>query len=285
MLLRRLCLLFAIAVCVIVVPLARPKALLTTTAPTPSATSNVIPTPVEFAALATSDALATLRASLQRYKQDVRGYRCVMLKHERIGGRLGPTEQIRIAFRDDPFAVKMIWDKGAGLASSTLYVEGENDGQLLARSFVGVVPSDPEGALARKSARYSIRDFGIARGAERTLRVWQRAADNGRLKLEYLGIQPLAECGNRNCYFIRRTCEPDEVDNFAMRDPGERSATESPRDAIRHVTIMIDVETWQHIGSDLRTPDGSLLANYYFRDLEVNPTFTREEFLASALKK
>jgi hypothetical protein len=277
----------AIALCLAVAPVGPPRVTPASTAPAPVLTEcEKLPTPVQFAELARTDALAMLNASMSRYRCIVRGYTCVLLKQERIGGSLGKPEVIDVAFRDDPFAVVMKWRQGAGLANATLYAKGENNGQLLAKSFIGLVtPSDPGGSLARRSSRFSITDFGIYRGTLRTYTVWKSAQDRGTLKTEYLGVKPVPELNGRVCHLIKRTVDPPEVDNFSLQETDVRSPAQFPKDAIGAVTIMLDVETWLHLGSDIRHPDGTLIASYYFRDLVMNPKFDREQFLPSILKK
>ncbi len=277
---------FAIALCLAAAPLGPPRPpKVAETGPALSACEK-LPTAEEFAALARTDALAMLNASMSRYRCEVKGYTCVMHKQERVGGSLGKPEIIDIAFRDDPFAVVMKWRQGAGLANATLYAKGENNGQLLAKSFIGLVtPSDPGGTLARRSSRFSIADFGIHRGALRTYTVWKRASDRGTLRTEFLGTKPVPELNGRVCHWIRRTVDPPEVDNFSLDETELRTPEQFPKDAIGTVTILIDVETWLHLGSDIRHPDGSLIASYYFRDVALNPKFDREQFLPGVLKK
>lgn len=275
----------ALALCLTAVPVGPPKARSVAVTGPALIECQKLPTAAEFAELAKTDAVAMLNASMSRYRCEVRGYTCVMQKQERVRGTLGPVEIIDIAFRDDPFAVVMKWKQGAGLASATLYAKGENNGQLLAKTFLGVTPSDPNGSLAQRSSRFSILDFGIHRGALRTYTIWKRAKDAGRLKTEYLGTKPVPELKGRVCHLVRRTVDPIEVDNFSMADTEVRSPEKFPKDAIGQVTIMIDVETWLHLGSDIRHPDGSLIAGYYFRDVKLNPTFDREQFLPGILKK
>ncbi|MBL8864523.1 MAG: DUF1571 domain-containing protein, partial [Planctomycetia bacterium] len=276
----------AIALCLAAVPLGPPRPPRTVTAGPALTECEKLPTAAQFAGLARTDPLAMLNASMSRYRCEVRGYTCVMHKQERVGGSLGKPEVIDVAFRDDPFAVVMKWKQGAGLANATLYAKGENNGQLLAKSFIGLVtPSDPGGALARRSSRFSITDFGIYRGTLRTYAIWKRAQDNGTLKTEYLGTKPVPELNGRICHWIRRTVDPPEVDNFSLDETEIRSPERYPKDAIGQVTIFVDVETWLHLGSDIRHPDGSLIASYYFRDVVLNPKFDREQFLPGILKK
>lgn len=275
-----------IALCLAAVPVAPPRTNSTIPTAIPKFTDcQKLPSPEEFATLAKTDVLAMLNASMSRYKCEVRGYACTMQKQERVKGSPGKLEIIDIAFRDDPFAVVMKWKEGAGLATATLYAKGDNNGQLKARTLLGLQDSDPNGFLARQSSRFSILDFGIYRGTLRTYTIWKRARDNGTLKVEYLGTKPVKELNDRVCHLIRRTVDPTEVDNFSMADTEVRSPATYPKEAIGQVTIMVDVETWLHLGSDIRHPDGSLIAGYYFRDLKLNPKFDREQFHPNILKK
>lgn len=276
----------SIGICLAAAPVG-PQAVRTTdTAVAPTLTEcQKLPSPGEFAELAKTDPLAMLNASMSRYRCEVRGYTCTMQKQESIRGSLGPVEIIDIAFRDDPFAVVMKWKEGAGLASATLYAKGENNGQLKAKSLLGIQDSDTNGFLARRSSRFSIQDFGIYRGTLRTYTVWKRAHETGRLKTEYLGTKPVPELNGRVCHHIRRTVDPPEVDNFSLAETEVKSPAKFPKDTIGQVTIMVDVETWLHLGSDIRHPDGSLIAGYYFRDLQVNPKFDRGQFHPDVLKK
>jgi Protein of unknown function (DUF1571) len=283
---RAVLMLFSLFACLASVPVgpSTPKPL---TQPSTSA-GETAPSTIsksEFAELAKTDVLAMLKSSLHRYQAEVRGYRCLLHKQERVNGTLGKVELIQVALRDDPFAVHLRWKEGAGLATATLYSEGENRGQLKVQTFLGLQDSDPNGILARQSARYSILDFGIYRGTLRTYQTWKNAEKTGRLQVEYLGTKPIPECNNRVCHVIRRTCVPWEVDNFLISDQVRKSPELYPKDAIQFASIMIDAETFLHIGSDLRHPDGTLIAAYYFRDLELNPIFDRNQFRLSSLTK
>lgn len=275
-----------IAICLATVPVAPPSIALNRTNPEPELTEcEKLPDANAFDQLARTDALAMLNASMSRYRCQVRGYHCILLKQERVKGTLGPVEVIDVNFRDDPFAVVMKWVQGAGLVKATLYAKGENNGKLKARTLIGIQDSDPTGFIARQTSRFSILDFGIYRGTLRTYAIWKRAHDRGHLNIEYLGKKPVPELNGRVCHWIRRTVDPVEVDNFSLEETETRSPVRYPQEAIGKVTIMIDVETWLHLGSDIRHPDGSLIASYYFRDLKLNPKQDREEFMPDVLKK
>lgn len=254
-------------------------------APTTPPPAGGLPSAEQFAHLARTDPVAMLEAVLARYKKDFPdGYRCRFHKQERMGSKLGPAEVIRAAFRERPFAVLFRWEQGSTTATGTLYVDGE-DGRMSVKSFIGVTKVDPAGFLPRQSARYSIRDFGLYNGALRTHTKWKAARDAGTLRTEYQGTHPVPELGGRVCHRICRTCDPPDIDNFELADRTSRDPAVFPKEAIGSVVIHIDAETWQQVGSEVRLPNGDLLAAYYFRDIEPNPAYPADQFTEAALRK
>ena len=47
--------------------------------------------------------------------------------------------------------------------------------------------------------------------------------------------------------------------------------------------MYIDEETLLQVGSSLRDPAKNLIAEYYFRDIEIHPTFDENQFTRKAL--
>src|SRR5690349_242187 len=92
-----------------------------------------LPDAAQLDRLAHEKPMAFLEACLRRYQREVKGYTCNFYKHERVGENLYDPEEIKVAFREQPFSVLFVWEKGARQAERTLYVEGENDGNMLAR--------------------------------------------------------------------------------------------------------------------------------------------------------
>src|SRR5262249_29480847 len=163
----------------------------------------------------------------------------VMRKQERVDGTLRPPEEIEVCFRARPYSVSMKWRQGAGDADRVLYVEGENDGKMLAHptGLAGrikkVVALDPDSPHVRRSGRYDIREFGLRKTLERTLADWKASRDRGTLRAEYLGTRQLVPAGDRPCYTLRRT------------DP------QTDGEEILEATVFIDEETWFQVGTVL----------------------------------
>lgn len=213
-----------------------------------------------------------LEFCLAEYEKKVTtGYRCHFIKQERVKGNLREPEKLRVNFRTDPFSVHMYWLEGADLCQATLYVQGENDGRLLARSMLfgipGPIVARPLDAKdVQSTSRFPITEFGMKAGMLSTLNSMKKAKTNNTLHVSYEGIEKLEKVGGRPCYkLVRSPYQPPEEDN------------------INKLTIWIDCDTLMQVGSDLRDVDGELIAEYYFRDIELNPKFDDKQFTRAAL--
>jgi hypothetical protein len=223
------------------------------------------------------DAIALLEQSLQRYQKSVRGYTCIFEKQERIGGRLQPPETIQVAFREKPFSVYFQWLRGARRAERAQYVEGDNNGKMLARPsgilarrIAGnVVVRDVDGPDARQAGRYPLTGFGLRKGTERTLAAWKMERARGALHVKYLGVYTVKELDGRPCYKLH--CTYDRPLD----------------DGITDLTVYLDRETLLQTGSVLEGKDARgqpmRIATYYFRNIHFNPRFKESQFKRSAL--
>jgi hypothetical protein len=234
-----------------------------------------LPEPYEMEELARRDPVAFLENCLRHYESAVTGYTATMLKRERIGGTLHHREALAVWFNEQPFSVLLVWKAGARNAERALYVDGANDGKNLVRptglwrSLLGdVVAIDPEGAQARQAGRYSLREYGLKRATQRTLRSWQDAQRDGILRAEYLGKRKVREAGDRTCLVLRRP-HPDRPETA---------------DQVSDVTIYVDAQTWLQVGSVLKNPANELVGEYYFRDVRLNPAFAPNQFTREMLK-
>jgi Protein of unknown function (DUF1571) len=224
--------------------------------------------------LARTDPVQFLKRCLQRYERDVQGYRCMLVKKEHVLGKDLPEERIRSAFRERPYSVLMVWEKGAGKAAKTLYVEGENNGKLVAlpaNRFValsGTWTRDVDDDDARAASRYPITQFGLKAGSLRTLDAWLKAQKRGDLQVNYLGEESPAEYGGRPCWKLKRVGYKEPEDNGVMES-----------------TLWFDKQTWLQVGSYLTGEGGRLVGRYAFLEIELNPTFDDDTFTRAGLTK
>jgi hypothetical protein len=274
-----------------------------------------LPKTDEFEQLARADPIAMYDKCLSRYQREVKGgFTATLIKRERVQGAPKPPadpheEVIRLAVRGDVptdgkkcLEVSMKWQSGprkdffGSEIWATLYSEkpekagtggGVSTWRPKALKEVATVP--PNGTLAEGQSRYCIRDAGLYGGMHRTYVAWTNRKEAGTLKTEYLGKQVVEKAGGRLCYVVRRTCDSPEVDPFERGGAPDLRPDNVAKVGFTSVIVMIDVERWLQVGTELHRvgPDGKpiLIASYYFRDIELNPTFDPDTFTEAGLKK
>jgi len=216
-----------------------------------------------------------LEKCLAKYDESVKGYTLTFRKRERIGGTLYPLEVIDVAFRDKPHSVLFVWKQGQRKAAAALYVEGENNGKMLARpagklaaALAGIVERDLDSPDAKQSGRYGLNEFGLKKGLSRILTAWKKADESKTLFVEYLGEKKVPETGDRLCHVFHR---------------GKYAQPED--DGVTDLTLYIDAETLLMNGTVLKGDKGAIIGEYFFQDIRINPTFAPEQFTRAALAR
>ncbi len=126
------------------------------------------------------------QANLSRI-EDIRDYTCVLVKRERIDGRLMPYEYLYLKVRHRPFSV-YIYTLAPIKGREVIYVEGQNDGRLWAheagprRRIIGTVSLDPEGPRAMKGQKYPLTEVGILNLTRRLIEVGQQELKCDRIQ-------------------------------------------------------------------------------------------------------
>jgi hypothetical protein len=111
-------------------------------------------------------ALRVAKEGLAFIDANIRDYQAILYKQERIDGELQEQEVAYIKVRHDPFSVHLFFLK-PHRGRECLYVEGANEGKLLAREGsglkrrVGVVKLDPDGHFAMAGQKYPITKIGV----------------------------------------------------------------------------------------------------------------------------
>ncbi len=133
-------------------------------------------------------------------RRSVRDYSCIMVRRERVAGRLRAHEFIYAKVRHrrvsngritTPFSVYLKFAKPSRVKGrEVLYVERQNDNRMFVRrggnrfSFV-TTQIDPESEIAMKENRYPITDFGIENLLRRLI-IQARAELKAPCDVEYL---------------------------------------------------------------------------------------------------
>lgn len=114
-----------------------------------------------------------LRDAQRRCEREVRDYRCVFLRQERIGKKLTQEQAIDVLYRAEPRSVHMTWTHNADRVKRALYIKGVNldkhgeeqvrvePAGALIRLVVDELSVPVNGKEARKSSRHTIDQFGF----------------------------------------------------------------------------------------------------------------------------
>ncbi len=216
--------------------------------------------------------------------RSVSDYTATLHKQERIGGTLGEVQHVIVKMRHQPFSVYMKWktfDKGREL----IYVEGQNDGNLLVQPggwkgrLTGTLSLDPHGRMAMSESRHPITEIGLARLAEKLL------------KYSYINIKrpngwrcemhASQKVQGRDCYlFVMKYNSPqvnetyrkslqyiDKELSLPVRVVNYGWGQETDPETIDEQTL-IESYTWSDIRIDQRLASGDFdetNANYRFR--------------------
>ncbi len=203
---------------------------------------------------APADGRALFQAMVSRF-QEVRDYKCLFLKRERIGDRWD-QQKMNLWFRK-PMDIKLYWlEPFAG--RQALYRHGFNENRIRARhsGLLGLFPIDvdPLGKLAMENNRYPITHAGIGTILDETA----ADMDLGRFELQIVG-EVLEE--DRPCFRLRfRSLGPAGFHHSRV--------TEYWMDKQMQLPIRLQV----YDGED------GLVGDYAFRRLEINIGLTDKDF-------
>lgn len=215
---------------------------------------------------------------LQRV-QEIRDYTCVLVKRERVKGRLGAPEYIRAKVRHDrnmaetdaaPFSIYMKFYRPNRLAGrEVLFVKGHHDDQMLVRKGGRGFPSlttslDPEGILAMRENRYPITEFGLQRLIERMIEIGTSESEYGECIVR---ISEGAEVDDRTCTCI-------EIEHPQMRDYFQYHLARLYLDDELQVPIRFESYDWP----DEENQGPLLKEEYTYCRLKLNVGLTDADF-------
>jgi hypothetical protein len=219
--------------------------------------------PEEMQKLAARDPLEFLRVALKWTDEQVLDYTCRFQKQEKIGGTLAKTETMQMKFRTKTFSVYLKWDGDVSSGQEVLYVEGANDGKVAAHpsGLLGILfrkmMLDPLGKTALKHSRRPLTFAGMANMLRLAIPQCEHAKANGDLTLTYEGLRDLE---GRPTYVFKRVLP--QKDDYPCPV----------------LVLYIDRQFMVCVRTDAYDWDGTLLSQYIYTDLVINPGLTDEDF-------
>lgn len=233
-----------------------------------------------FKALLQRDPLEALRTLHRNFAAVDRSYTCVFTRQEMLASGMGPEQDVNVKFRSQPYSVAMEFTRNPGLVKRALFVKGKwrdesaDDEELKDQAFVqpagmaGLLIKSLKqpirGAMARKTGRRAIDQFGFERAIDLIVKYCDKARAEGALTLTYEGE---ADFKGRRVWVIKRLLPyagpdgsyPDRVANIYV-------------DQEHQVPIAI------HTFSDEICDAEHLIGKYEYRDIDFNADVTDADF-------
>ena len=230
----------------------------------PAAQKAVYPgSPAEMEKRAARDPLGFLRLSLKWCDEHVTDYTCRFTKQEKIDGTLQSAETMQMKFRANVFSVYLKWISEASADQEVIYFEGKYDSKIVVHpsgllgTLLRKVSLDPAGKLALKHSRRPLTFAGMANMLRLVIPQCERALSFGDLTLTYEGLR---NEGGRPAYVFKRVL-PNK-NNYPCPV----------------LMIYIDRQFLTCVRTDGYDWDGSLLSQYIYSDITINPGLKDSDF-------
>lgn len=203
--------------------------------------------------------------------RQVQDYSAVMVKRERIGGKVGEEQYMFVKIRHRPLSVYMCFLKPESLqGQEAIYVDGQNNGKLLGHpaglknKLIGTVSLTPTGVIAMQGNRYPITEIGLLNLVERLIDVAEKDAQFGECDVKFI---PGAKINGRTCTCIQ-VMHPVPRRNFLFH------LARIFVDDELNLPIRYEAYDWP------REPGGQpeLIEQYTYLNIALNNGFTDADF-------
>jgi uncharacterized protein DUF1571 len=162
-------------------------------------------------------ALAIAEKIDENLHKNVKDYTCILIKQERIDGKLKEPEYIQAKIRQETLAVYFKFIRPNEVKGrEVLYVAGANDGNMLVREAsglkraLGIIWLKPNSILAMEGNRYPITNVGMAHLTHQLIEVAQKDRKYGEVEVHFFKN---AKVNDRTCTLIE-VVHPTPRTNF-----------------------------------------------------------------------
>jgi len=223
-------------------------------------------------------ALEIAEDGLERIRTEIRDYKAIMVKRERIRGELSDQEWMVVKIRNrrdaandpTPFSIYMKYLRPSSVKGRELiYVEGENQNKILAHEGRGVgslltLKLDPDGSMAMQNARHPIYKAGIENLVKELLEKGCRDRDAGMCEVKYI----------EETAINKRPCSMIQVKHNEKCEPYEYYVAQIFIDKELQIPVRFVAYDWPKAPGERP----QLLEEYTYIDVELNVGLTDDDF-------
>jgi hypothetical protein len=224
-------------------------------------------------------ALQLARECLNYIQTEVDDYECTMVKHERVGTQLAEPQEMFARIRnrktnhgeiEKPLSVYLKFTRPNSVkGQQVLWVEGLNNDKLIARaggtlgSLTPAVWLAPEGPIAMRGSRYSIKQIGIENLVAQLIEKGERDRAHDECEVEIVDDT-----------FEERACTRIEVRHPQAREYFDFHIARIHVDRELRVPVHYAAYTWPDAGGK----EPQLLEEYIYRNLKLNLGLSDDDF-------
>jgi hypothetical protein len=202
--------------------------------------------------------------------RQIQDYSAVMVKRERVDGKLLDEQYMFLKVRHRPLSVYLYFLKPDSLhGQEVIWIENQNDGKMWAhgtgmKSIFGTVSLNPTSPIAMDGNRYPITEIGILNLVQRLLEVAQQDAQYGECEVKFFRG---AKVDDRVCTLLQVT-HPVPRRNFRFHVARVFIDDE--------LNVPIRYEAYDWPSKPGAAPP--LMEQYTYRNLRLNNGFTDADF-------
>ena len=212
-------------------------------------------------------------------QNELHDYTGMLVKRERVNGRLTETEYIKFKIRNErevdgekvPFSIYLRFLKPSAVRGrEVIWIDGANKGKLIAHdnpnSLRGkiTVKLDPEGAMAMEGNRYPVYEAGIENLVRKLVEKGKRDRECGDCIVNY----------SDNASINRRPCSMIEVVHPEPNGVYEFWKAKIYIDQELNLPVRYVCWDWPKDGEE----KGQLIEEYTYVNLEINVGLSDEDF-------
>lgn len=220
--------------------------------------------------------LKLLRAGFEQLKK-TRNFTGTFSKQERVDGILDEGSVIQVLSRHEPMSFYMKWLEGDP-GRELLYVEGENEGEMLVRlggirgRLMPVFKIDPDGPTAREKTRHHLSHMSILYFTQTVLEHCEQDLN----RLPGVKCELIVEGHDESADWI---CVATEYENRNVA--GEYRKTIHYIDRETLLPLKVKTYRWPREGQSFSAEEldpETLLEDYAYSDLQFDLPLTDEDF-------
>jgi hypothetical protein len=212
-----------------------------------------------------------------KYLESVPDYTATFFKRELVNGSMGDGQVVHLKLRHEPFSVYMKWIVGDA-GRELLYVDGENDGNMLVKvggmkgRLLPCVRLDPCSSMAMNESRHPVTEVGLLNLCRRLLthRREELAAAKLSVRCRRIADQKVdkVDC---DCFVL-------DFESPEVCSQYRRSVQYFEKEHALPICIMNYSWAGGENGAAQEIDESSLIEHYTYSDLRLNQRLADVEF-------